>query len=396
MHLRDVIVIGAGPAGSTAAEGLATQGYDVEVLEEHGVIGEPVDCTGVVGAEVFRRFDLPPDMVLGSFSAVTIHSPSDVVASCRKPEPLAYVVDRAQLDRTLAHRAQAAGATFRLNTRAIDVVRRDRRIEVLCRGSHGASATHSARLAILAGGPRFAFQERLGLGSCPMLWRSAHAELAGDGLPNPQVYLGTQVAPGAFGWAVPLRRSGKPYVRIGVNSHGDPTERLRALCASKFPHLVPEDGQLHARSWVVPVLPLARSYGDRVLAVGDAAGQVKPTSGGGIYFGMLSATMAAETAGEALRRDSLGSRGLAAYEKRWRSHLALDLKLGTLFRRLFARMRDHDVDELFRAITSGDVLARLTERVNFDWHREMILFVLRHPRLARILLRQCLPGQRES
>jgi geranylgeranyl reductase family protein len=393
--IHDVIVIGAGPAGSTAAERLAAQGFDVEVLEEHAVIGEPVDCTGVLGTEVFQRFDLPSSMVLSTFDTVTIHSPSEVVATCRNTGPLAHVVERSELDRTLAARAEAAGAKVCLNTRAVHVGRQSRKVEVICREADDASATHVARMVVLAGGPRFGFQERLGLGSCSTLWRSAHAELSGNGLQNPQVYLGRKVAPGAFGWAVPIRRNGQPFVRVGVNSHGDATQHLRALCASKFPHLLPADRDLAARSWVVPVLPLPRSYGDRVLAVGDAAGQVKPTSGGGIYFGMVSATMAAETAGEALRRDALDARALSAYEKSWRSRLALDLKIGTLFRRLFARMPDEDVDELFRTILRGDLLARLTERVSFDWHREIILFLLKHPSLARIFLRQCWPGERE-
>jgi geranylgeranyl reductase family protein len=394
--IHDVIVIGAGPAGSTAAEQLAAQGFDVQVLEEHQVIGEPVDCTGVLGTEVFERFDLPRSMVVSTFDTVTIHSPADILATCHSPKPLAYVVERSELDRTLAARAQAAGASLRLNSRAVRVVRENGEVQVVCREADDVSATHVARMVVLAGGPRFGFQERLGLGSCSTLWRSAHAELSGNGLPHPQVFLGRKVAPGAFGWAVPIQRQGRPFVRVGVNSHGDAPQHLRALCESKFPHLLPPGGEVPSRSWVVPILPLPRSYGDRVLVVGDAAGQVKPTSGGGIYFGMLSAALAAETAGQALRRDALDARALSTYEKSWRSELALDLKIGTLFRRLFARMRDEDVDELFGTIVRSNLLPHLTERVSFDWHREIILFLLKHPSLARILLRQYWKSEEEQ
>ncbi len=391
----DVIVIGAGPAGSTAAARLARDGFAVTVLEEHAVVGEPVDCTGVLGTEVFDRFDLPRSIIVSSFDSVTIHSPAGIAASCRNESPLAHVVDRAELDRLLAARAAQAGVNFRLSTRATDVQRNHDGVEVACRSAEGRRYSLSAKLVVLAGGPRFTLQERLGLGTCPLLWRSAHAELSGNGLPHPQVFLGRDIAPGAFAWAVPIQRKGEPFVRVGVNAHGEAAQRLKALCETRFPHLVPDDGVIPARSWVVPVLPLQRASADRVLAVGDAAGQVKPTSGGGIYFGMLSAEAAADTAAQAFRRGSFTAKSLSVYERRWRSELALDLKLGTLFRRLFTRMLDQDVDDLFRALTSGDLLSRLTQRVSFDWHREVILFFLKHPALARILLRRCLDRRTE-
>jgi flavin-dependent dehydrogenase len=358
-------------------------------VEEHSVIGEPVDCTGVVGSEVFARFDLPRRVVLGSIDAITIHSPADIAVTHRNGGPLAYVVDRAELDRSLARRAEDAGATFHLNTQAVEVTPQAAGMEVTCRVGEGEIRHLDAKVLILAGGPRFAFQERLGLGTCPVLWRSAHAELAGNGLPNAQVYLGRNVAPGAFGWAVPVRRAGQPFVRVGVNSHGDAPRYLRKLCEEKFPHLIPSDRPLTPRSWVVPIVPLAHTYAERVLAVGDAAGQVKPTSGGGIYFGMLSAEIAADTAAEGFRQGKFGRETMAGYEKRWRATLGLDLKIGTLFRRLFSRMADRDVDHLFRTLRQEGLLRHIAGRVSFDWHRELILFLLRHPSLARLFLRRC-------
>ena len=112
----DVLVVGAGPAGSTAAERLAADGFDVAVAEEHAVIGEPVDCTGVIGIEALEAFDLPQGIVVGSVNAVTIHSPDGIPLSYQGDPSLAWIVDRAELDRTLAKRARDAGATFLLST----------------------------------------------------------------------------------------------------------------------------------------------------------------------------------------------------------------------------------------------------------------------------------------
>ena len=383
---HDVVIIGAGPAGCTAGQGLARAGFDVALVEEHAVIGEPVDCTGVLGAEAFQRFDIPREIVVGEIGAVTLHSPGGVPITHEEGQPFAFVVDRAELDRRLAHRAKEAGATLYLSTRAVRVDRHPMGVTIECRAAEREPVHLVARVLILAGGPQFGFQEDLGLGVSPVLWQSAHAELSGNSLPHPQVYLGQDVAPGAFAWAVPVRRAGRPFVRVGVNSRTDAPRYLRRLCKERFSHLVSNDASVTPRSWVVPIVPLARTYGERVLAVGDAAGQVKSTSGGGIYFGMLSAQMAAQTAADAFRKGEFGWESLAAYEKRWRGFLGLELRLGSLLRRLFNRMADRDVDQLFRVLQTEIRSGRLAGNVSFDWHQGLILFLLRHPSLVRLLL----------
>jgi digeranylgeranylglycerophospholipid reductase len=390
---HDVVIVGAGPAGCSTGEQLARRGFDVAVLEEHALVGEPVDCTGVISAEAFERFDLPQRIVLGVISEITLHSPSGIPITHSDKQPLAFVVDRAELDRLLAIRTLAAGATLYLSTRAVEVTRHASGVTITCRNGDGEAKDISAQLLILAGGPKFAFQERLGLAVPQVLWQSAHAELAGDGLPHPQVYLGRDVAPGAFAWAVPVRHAGRPCVRVGVNSRADAPGYLRRLCAARFAHLAPSPESLVPRSWVIPVVPAARTFADRVLAVGDAAGQVKSTSGGGIYFGMLSGHLAAETAADAFRKGRFGADTLARYEARWRASLGLDLTLGSLLRRLFSRMADRDVDQLFQMLQREIAAGRLTETVSFDWHRPLIVFLLRHPAILRLLLRSFLDSR---
>jgi digeranylgeranylglycerophospholipid reductase len=91
--------------------------------------------------------------------------------------------------------------------------------------------------------------------------------------------------------------------------------------------------------WGIPLRPLPRSHGERVLVVGDAAGQVKPTTGGGIYYSLVASDVAAETLRTALIEDNLSASSLSYYEKSWRSALSKELEVGYSARRIFEGLR---------------------------------------------------------
>ncbi|MGH7387046.1 MAG: NAD(P)/FAD-dependent oxidoreductase, partial [Candidatus Methylomirabilales bacterium] len=117
--MHDVIVVGAGPAGSQTAASLAQRGYTVLVLEEHPQIGVPTNCSGLIGAEAFERFDLPRDSVIRGFNSATFFSPKGSSATVGADRVMAYVVRRCEFDQTMAQRAIACGASYLLRVRCI-------------------------------------------------------------------------------------------------------------------------------------------------------------------------------------------------------------------------------------------------------------------------------------
>ena len=123
--MNDVVVVGGGPAGCYAASLLSERGFDVHVLEEHPVIGEPVDCSGVIGAEAFAALNFPDHLKLGEISALTLVSPSDLEVRFSPPTPLAEIVDRAAFDRALADKTLASGVTIHLGSPVVDLQLRD-------------------------------------------------------------------------------------------------------------------------------------------------------------------------------------------------------------------------------------------------------------------------------
>jgi digeranylgeranylglycerophospholipid reductase len=373
----DVIMVGAGPIGCYAASLVAGRGFRVLTIEEHETIGEPVHCTGIIGAEAFRRFDLPEDCIETELRSATLRSPGGEVLRLAKDEPQAYVVDRARLDRRLAERAFGAGASFWLGTRAEDVQTGGDHVAVSV-NTHGERQWVRGKLCVLATGIDRALVARAGLQRPPRTLQAAQTWVDADGVSEVELFFGREVAPGSFAWAVP---GGPGRTRVGVVCQSKAIAHLQALLESA-PLRDRVRGDLQPRARPIPVGRIARTSSDRILLVGDAAAQTKSTTGGGIYYGLLCAEHLAETIGEALHAGDCSDRMLARYDARWHRALGREMRMGDLFRRLASRLSDHQIDSLFRAAARNSVLRRIEQNWHFDWHSDIII----------ALLKQTLPG----
>jgi flavin-dependent dehydrogenase len=133
------------------------------------------------------------------------------------------------------------------------------------------------------------------------------------------------------------------------------------------------------RQKTIPVGTLTRSYRDRVLVIGDAAGQVKPTTGGGIYFGHLSARIAAKVLDEALCSDNLTAAQLSRYQKQWKAKIGKELSLGHRARQAYIKLRDSQIEGIFSMLDSSGTAESLLKSgdFSFDWHSGLILASLK-------------------
>jgi flavin-dependent dehydrogenase len=203
-----------------------------------------------------------------------------------------------------------------------------------------------------------------------------------------EVCFGREVAPSGFAWMVPFRRDGISYARLGLMSETRSGERFGAFVASLTERVGGDVGAVPApRRKMLPLGPVDKSYADRVVAVGDAAGLVKPTTGGGIYYGILSGQFAADVLGEALRRDALGARHLRRYESLWRRRLGQEIRVGLAFRKIAARLTDESIDELIELARVDGVVPLLQETASFNWHRKAAIALLGHPAFRRIVFK---------
>lgn len=387
---HDVIVIGAGVAGSHAARLLAARGRDVVVLEEHEVIGEPVHCTGLVGVDLFAQFELPTSLILAQATTARFWGAAGQSVPVRSGRVNAAVVDRAALDRHLAAGAVAAGARVVTEARVERVVVEPSGVTVFARGH---ARPFVGRALVLACGASYRFHRGLGLGLPDLFLQSAQAEVPFPERPEIDVRFGRDVAPGGFAWTVPLHRAGQPFARVGLMSENASAERFGTFVETLRHGMgVNFDGVPTPRLKMLPLGPVPRTYADRVLAVGDAAGLVKPTTGGGIYYGLLSATIAADVMDEALVSDRLTSRTLRRYETLWRRRLGSEIRVGLAFRRIAAGLSDDAIDEIIELARVDGVVPLLQETASFNWHRKAAVALLGHAAFRRIVFRSWARG----
>jgi digeranylgeranylglycerophospholipid reductase len=372
MKKADVIIVGAGPSGLRTAARLARAGLDVRVYEKKPRVGAGIVCTGIVGREVFDDFGLDRGAVVAEMRTVRLVSPSGTELVYTHPRPFACVVDREKFDGGLAAEAEAAGATVACGTAVDDISVGPDSVEIAVGDAEGGVRRESAAVAVLATGVDFGLQKKLGLSVPREFLKGAQVECSFPGAGTTTLFFGRDVAPGAFAWSVP---SGPGRARVGVLTHRDARSRLRGLIER---HLggpgLREEGPVRSRPVAQGLLD--RTFGDRVLAVGEAAGQTKTTTGGGISYGLACADLAAGAILECFGRSSFGPDSLSGYERRWKSLLRKEILIGQTTRRMCARLSDGRMESLFQLARTDGIVPIIRATADFDRHSGLIFALL--------------------
>jgi digeranylgeranylglycerophospholipid reductase len=322
----DVVVIGAGPAGSRAAAQIARSARSVLLLEKRPRVGYPVRCAEAVGPreDVERYLPLDDQLVSSPINGFLIVAPDGTVFQREMPG-IGFVVDRELFDQRLAAAAVSAGAELRTGHQAMGLIREGNRVGgVRVKDlASGSEYDEPADVTVGADGveslsPRWAGLKK---SSRPDELFSCAEELI-EGIEAPDAFiefhLGRSFAPGGYGWVFP-KGTGRANVGVGINPlhAGGKTaaEYLNAFIARRAP------GGRRTRL-VIGGCSVARGLGalaaDGFVAVGEAANQNNPFSGGGIVNALEGADMAASAILASLDMGSASAKNLGAYTREWR------------------------------------------------------------------------------
>jgi len=380
----DVIVIGAGPTGLYTAHKVAEAGYRVVVLEEHKEIGVPVHCAGLVGYRSLKEFNLYwEDVVLNKVRGAKIFSPScRTVLEIVRSDTQACVLDRENFDKKIYERALSEGAEVLLGHKAIDVSVHHNYVEIIC-----SDRKHSARILVDAEGARRSIAKKLGV-STPSRGILPAVQMEFKGVHDiddkiVEVYLGRKWSNGFFGWLIPISED---LARIGLASARNVVYRFN-LMTRLHPAL---KGRLNrARiirrsvGFVITHGPLKKTCGKRFVLVGDAAGHVKPTTGGGIIYGVKGASIASRVILRSLSRDT----AICVYDELWRREFGRDLRFMLIIRKILNKLNDNALENLmfnFKEYGLEDILVRYGD---IDEQYRLVRGLVKNPLIILAILR---------
>ncbi|MBI2077678.1 MAG: NAD(P)/FAD-dependent oxidoreductase [Euryarchaeota archaeon] len=392
----DALVVGAGPAGSNTARLLAKDGHRVLCVEDDEVVGEPMQCAGLVTPKLSKIVAFPQaDVVINRIRGALIYSPAGRIIELDAGEPHAVLMDRCEFDRRVARTATDAGAELWTSAKWLGARRQNGGFEsdvAVRRDGREDAVKVRSRLLIGADGVQTNVGRAFGIPRPREFLPGYEAEIEGLRLPRSDtipVFSNQEVAPGFFSWIIPVTKtSGRAglCMRVRRASALEHFGRFREH-PQVAPFFTPEARVTRPIVGTVPLGLPERFTADGILLVGDACAMPKPTSGGGIYTGLVGSVYAAETASAALKRRDTKRRFLRRYERRFlRSKVGREIRIGWRLRRSFLHLRESEIEDAFRLLANRRATAVLDRFGDIDHPSHLLLPLLfAEPRLLKFL-----------
>ena len=355
----DVIVIGAGPGGSSAAKAAAKKGLSVLMIEKRQEIGDPVRCAEGV-SKVWLRKHIEPDhrWICADVKGSRIFSPDGSMIEMAEEiagGEVGYVLERKIFDRALACESAKAGADVMVKTRATGLIIEDHFVRGVKLMHLGEEKAIRSKVVIGADGVESKVGRWAGIDTSLKprdIETCAQFLMSGTGIDQNYCYfyLGNQIAPSGYIWVFP---KGQGLANVGIGILGSKSGKkhaidyLKEFVAKKFP----DAKVLEIDVGGVPVSgSIDKTIANGLMLVGDAARQSDPITGGGIINAMEAGKMAGEVAFEAISKNDVSTASLGLYEKKWRQKIGMDIDNSLIVKDIFTGFTDKEIDSLAHSL----------------------------------------------
>jgi digeranylgeranylglycerophospholipid reductase len=358
----DVIVVGAGPAGSIAAKTAAEKGLDVLLIEKRQGIGDPVRCAeGASKIYLKNHVDIDKRWICADLKGSRIYAPDGTRVEMSEEisgGEVGYVLERKIFDRFLAEKAAEAGAEVRVKTRATDLIIEDGFVKGARLMHLGEKYEVRADIVIGADGVESKVGRWAGIDTSLKpadIETCAQYLMAGLDIDQEycDFYIGSEFAPGGYVWVFP-KGGGKANVGIGLlgSKTGKfkprPIDYLNKFVEKRFP----EGRIIEMVLGGVPVSgSIEKTSTNGLILVGDAARQSDPITGGGIINAMDAGKIAGEAAYEAISAGNVSEEMFEeVYEKRWRDTVGREIDMGLVVKNCFINLNDVELNSLAHSL----------------------------------------------
>jgi digeranylgeranylglycerophospholipid reductase len=345
----DIIVVGAGPAGSMAAKTVAQNGIRVLLLEKDPVVGIPLCCAEAISVYGMHQFFRPdPGWISAKINKLTLTSPSGHKVEVDHPDA-AYVLDRKLFDKDLAIRAGAEGAEIKVNSCAVSLIKEDGKIKGVKVDENGEQKEYRAQVIVGADGIESMVGRWAGIDTSLQLKQmdSAFQYLVVSEEIDPECmefYVGEKLAPGGYVWVFP---KGQNCANVGLGMSPalapdlKPKELLDDFVKKRFTRFSVGERVMGG----IPTFSRKNPYvKENLLLVGDAGRIIDSLSGAGIANALLSGKMAGQVASEYVRGKNLPVEFLKKYERELLKRRGRELRFYSFCRNVFLKMKDDDFD----------------------------------------------------
>ena len=384
----DLIVVGAGPAGSSAAYAAAKNGIKVALLEKEENVAQTVRTSGVTWIDYAKEFGIPEDCY-NPIRTYNFCSPNNTV-SITDNKPKAAVLDVRKTYRFLADMAKKNGAEIFVNTNVTNVITENGSIVGVKASSPNSEMIFHARMLIDASGFQSAVSKSLGL---VKQWErfgvGAEYEAEVENVKSDTWWLmvGQMYSPAGYAWIFPL---GKNMVRIGVGvgkpeSDVDPTQRLDELI-EKGAGPIKDLGKITKKEFHYGLIPnegLSRkTVYDNLILVGDTAGMANPLVLEGIRYAIKYGRVAGDVASKAIKSGDTSEKALQYYEETWKKEIESKIKSAHKVQARWLELSDSEWDKEI------DIISNLTADEFLDFVRadftisKIVKIAAHHPILA--------------